>query len=139
MGSLDEILLFPVLPLDPVKEQETSGGKTEACRLFVEWTFHSDCYGPAFLICSVLGGRVSLGARTSCAAKAPYSGHFIVFIYDAAENSDSLPKEPLSLCARATASLLTSLPHRERVGTGVVSFTGPLAGPECPVLGQTSV
>ena len=82
---------------------------------------------------------MSLGARTSCAAKAPYSGHFIMLVYDAAENSDSLPKELLSLRARATTSLLTSLPPRERVGTGVVNFTGPLAGPECPVLGQASV
>lgn len=31
------------------------------CRPFVEWTVHSDCCGPEFLISTVLGGRGSLG------------------------------------------------------------------------------
>lgn len=27
------------------------------CRPSVEWTVHSGCWGPEFLICAVLGGR----------------------------------------------------------------------------------
>lgn len=139
--SLDEPFI-PCPPLDPVQGQETPGGKVE--RADPLWSGRSTLTAADQSFSSPLSweaggpsGKDLLWCRSS--TQRPFHRVRLRSCGYTVCCQRSLPKEPLSLCARASTALATSRPPRERVLTGVVNFRGPLAGPQCPVLGQTSV